>query len=128
MPDGSRYATFGGTPYVAPPATEGGAPVVRPAVLTAAATTVNGVCAAVLTAPATAAWLVHRIVVQNSVKGRALVYVGTVGREAVVSGTVSGEFDENDTHAPIFVAESTPLTVVWDNPGDALARIEYREV
>lgn len=100
----------------------------RPSIANAAAELVDGRMVAAFTAPVSTAWLVRRIVVQSEVPGRALVYVGTLIPENVISGTVSGEFDENDANQPYLVPESETLSVVWDNPGMARARIEYTEV
>jgi hypothetical protein len=80
------------------------------------------------TAPPTVAWLVRRIVVQSTVSGQALVYVGSLIPENVVSGTITGEFDENDANQPYLVSEGVELAVVWANGGVCRARIEYQEV
>ncbi len=76
------------------------------------------------------AWLVRRISVSNTETGQALVYVGDVQPQNYVSGTRTGQLDENDTSQPIFVPEGSPLLVVWSSliTGVAWARIEYMEV
>lgn len=57
---------------------------------------------------------------------RAFVYVGPIQPENLVSGTVSGAFDENDPNQPIYVPEGTPVNVVWTTTnGPARARIEF---
>lgn len=76
-----------------------------------------------------AARLVRRITVQATTATAAYVYVGDVRPENLVSGTRTGNFDENDTSQPIFVPEGTTMAVEWQtSAGTALARIEYVEI
>lgn len=98
----------------------------RPSVAHAtAAADSSGRMVAEFTPPPTETWLVRRIVVQSTVRGQALVYVGTVDAANLVSGTVSGNLDENDPNQPYLVPEGTALRVHWVDGGVCSARIEY---
>lgn len=131
---GPYGARFAGDPWVPPSAAPTGAAgeptssTARPQIATASARLDDaGRMVATLTPPPSEAWLVHRIVVQASAPGRALVYVGPIAPENVVSGTVAGALDENDTGAGYLVPESVPLSVHWQStPTTAHLRIEYR--
>lgn len=123
---GPTAGAFTGTVWE-PPA-ETATPAPRPLVATQAAALVGGQLVASLTPPPGVAWLVRRITVQNSVPGRAYVYVGALVADNIVSGTVSGEFDENDANQPYLVAEGTAFSVVWAAAGTARFRIEYDEI
>jgi hypothetical protein len=83
-------------------------------------------------APAGAVRWVRRITVSTpgvQSTGRAYVYVGQPVPEALVMGTRSGQLDVALEDPPLFVPESTPLSVQWDPETipRALARIEYTE-
>jgi hypothetical protein len=104
----------------------GGGSSDRPVILSAHATVDGqGRTIATFEAPPTQAWLVRRIVVQSTIRGQALVYIGTLDPTNVVSGTLVGDFDENETAQPYLVAEGDTLSVVWIAGGDAWARIEF---
>lgn len=102
----------------------------RPLIAQKAATVdPEGRMVSTFTAPVTAAWLVHRILVQSTVRGQARVYVGAAIDPAnLVSGTISGNLDENDANQPYLVPEGQSMFVHWLSGGDCRARIEYREV
>lgn len=101
----------------------------RPSVAHASAAVDSaGRMVATFTAPTTAAWLVRRIVVQSTVRGQALVYVGGIEAGNLVCGTVAGNLDENDPNQPYLVPEGQALAVHWVDGGTCSARIEYVEV
>ncbi len=87
----------------------------------------DGVTRARLTPPQPQFWLVYRITVQSTVQGEAYVYVGEPSIYTLVSGTYSGEFDENETSVPYVVPIGTPIVIEWPAGGECLARIEYVE-
>lgn len=104
------------------------AQVSRPQVASADAVVSGGLTVATFTAPTTTAWLVRRIVVQSNTFGTAFVYVGTIDPDNIVSGTFSGDFDENDANQPYLVPEGVSMRIVWASGGICQARIEYVEV
>jgi hypothetical protein len=124
--------SFGpGRPYVTPPTsaqdTGGNVVPVRPLVAVQQATATPATL--VFQLPAGVAWLVRRITVQSTIPGYCYVYAGGAQPPNLVSGTFSGLFDEDDTNTPIFVEESSQLTLVWPNGGAPVTgRIEYAEV
>ncbi|MFD7908356.1 hypothetical protein ACFV4G_39710 [Kitasatospora sp. NPDC059747] len=93
----------------------------------------TGQLAAVLTAAMSGhVRYVQRITVSTpgaTASVRAYVYVGSAVPEALVMGTRRGQLDYANESPPLFIPESTPLTIRWDvGPTRALARIEYTEV
>lgn len=116
-------------PYVAPAPSylgEAGGADVRPGIDTAAATLVAGSLVATWRAPLGGAVYLTRMTVSADTACAAYLYVGTPERVNLVSGTASGNFDENDPSQPIYVPEGTPVTVVWQTAiGAALVRVEY---
>lgn len=120
---GAVFVPGGATDPTAPTTT---APSALPFVLWAAASVdAQGRTVATFTAPPTTDWLVRRMLVQSTVQGQALVYVGAIVPANVVSGTVSGAFDENDANQPYLVPAGQSLSIVWLSGGSAQARIEY---
>lgn len=133
MADG--WARYGAVPYV--PGTAGAtsaAPAaVRPQVAVLEARPEGGAMTARLGAPAAGtAWLIRRITVSTPgdfTARRAYVYVGEPAAESLVMGTRSGALDIAVEDPPLYVPDSTPLVIRWENPAPAraLARIEYQE-
>ena len=75
-------------------------------------------------------WYVNRITVTSDTDGTAYVYVGAAGQytpDALVSGTWSAQFDENDAVQPYWVPQGMTLSVLFSNGGNCTARIEYVE-
>ena len=130
MAETSWYgAAYGGDRYTpdAAGAVVPSASAPRPLILQAVAQSEAGTMRARFT-PDPWPWLVHRITVQSDTLGTALVYVGEPAAENLVSGTFSGDFDENDASSPYLIPEGSPLIVEWPAGGICRARIEYREV
>ena len=131
-PDGG---VFYGLPYTPGAAGAGGvgAAAAQPqvAAVQASVQPVNGSPQLVATlgpVPPSSLWLVRRITVQASAACSAYVYVGGLLPANIVSGTASGDFDENDTNQPIIVPCGQELAVVWTlASGTALARVEYQQ-
>lgn len=78
------------------------------------------------TTPVTVAWSVRRIVVQSTIRGQALVYIGSsIDPANLVSGTIAGNLDENDANQPYLIPEGQSMFVHWVSGGVCRARIEY---
>lgn len=133
MADG--WASFGATPYTPADATTDVTTVQtvaqRPLVATIEAVLTAGQMVATLQpAPSGSAYMVRRITVSvptpTSYSGRAYVYVGQAVPEALVMGTRSGALDIALEDPPLYIPETTPMTVTWDAGATrALARVEY---
>lgn len=120
------YAEFGGDVYE--PQTAQTAPAARPQTRSDHSTAA-GTAQRVTFNPGPAAyWLVRRMIVLSDTPGECRVYLGTVSDENQISGTYSGDFDENDANQPYLVPESTALIFEWPSGGACHARIEFEEV
>lgn len=128
MTVGPYGGSFGGTPYdptaQAPTTTQ----ATRPQSASMASSLVAGTQRVVFNPGPSSIWLVRRMVVLSDTPGECHVYVGPVAPENMVSGTYSGDFDENDANQPYLVPEASDLTFVWPSGGACRARIEYDEV
>lgn len=88
----------------------------------------DGITRARFTPPQPLYWYVYRITVRSDVQGEAYVYVGNPSDYSLVSGTYSGDFDENEAVTPYVVPIGTPFVVEWPSGGNCFARIEYVEM
>lgn len=128
MTVGPYGGQFAGDPYDPYEQQPQAATAVRPQIATSASTLVDGVPTVTFSPGPAAMWLVRRMVVQSDTEGQCLVYVGPVAPENIVSGTMTGDFDENDAAQPYYVPEGSSLTFRWPAGGACHARIEYAEV